>query len=100
MKTENGIMWYIEGDTIMVATDSYGTSDGSQEYTWTSLTQEDMITMLNVLGATVTRKQETDEVYLDNNPARLDDGPMRFDKYDVATVVVKTLKEKGRTCCG
>ena len=100
MKTEGLVQWYTKDGDVWIKTDSFGASDGSTEYHYSPLTPKDLVTMLETLGADVRRKQKTKTVYLDNNPARLDDGPMRFDKYDVTTVVVETLKEKGRTCCG
>jgi len=58
MKTKNSIDWYVNGDNnVMIATDSYGCSDGSTEVKYTALSHEDLISMLENIGADVRRKR-------------------------------------------
>jgi len=59
MKTKNSIDWYVNGDNnVMIATDSFGCTDGSTEVKYTALTHEDLISMLENIGATVRRKRD------------------------------------------
>jgi len=93
MKTKNLIQWYVNGDNnIMIATDSHGLG-WNFDVTYTAMTREDLITMLESLGADVCRKRETKTVYLDNNAARLNDGPVRYDQYEKITVTVREKLE-------
>lgn len=58
-KTKNSIPWYVNNDNnIMIATDSYGCSDGSTAVTYTALTRSDLIKMLANTGADVRRKRD------------------------------------------
>ena len=59
MKTRNSIDWYVNSDNnVMIATNSYGNSDGSTEVKYTALTRSDLIKMLENTGADVRRKRD------------------------------------------
>lgn len=59
MKTKNSIPWYVNGDNnVMIATHSHVCCDGTTDVTYTALSHEDLISMLENIGADVRRKRD------------------------------------------